>query len=344
MYRLIIEHIIYQILEEEFVALDKRSFADRESRTKTFVQKLKDGEAIDLTNGEKVVIKQVTIDGKDYTKRNFNRLLTKLPTLTSANKITFISKEGKVYNISALAKTTELGGFGKGGTLKIERAVIASLQRQLESLDTPITLNLNGKSYSGIDSIVNVKENQKADFAFTVKGKPEVYISHKGGSSASDIVFYGGISSYKSNTEVQSFIAAVKAEIQNKKGTLKFDKGDPEYTAPVGDMDLAKKVLFGSKYTEGSYSDNSVQAIVQGNKVELLPSGDSYKLTANKIILSPDVPTDSGYAPVYNARFASDRDQFGIKNCRVTVVPAASRKNTRPVSLDTVNTKPASKP
>lgn len=343
MYRLIIEHIIYQILEEEYIALGKKSFADRESRTKTFVQKLKDEKAIDLTNGESAVIEKVTINGDIYTLDNFDELLTKLPALTSSDKITFTSKEGKVYNISALAKTSELGGFGKGGTLKIERAVIASLQRQLESLNTPITLFLDKKSFSGVDGVVNVKENQKADFAFTIKGKPEVYISHKGGNSASDIVFYGGVSNYKDNAEVQSFIAAVKAELQNKKGSLKFDKGDPEYTAPVGDMELAKKVLFGSKYTEGSYNDNSVQAIVQGNKIQLVPSGDSYKLTASKIILSPKVPTGGDYAPVYNARFAGDRGQFGIKNCRVTVVPAGSRKNAQPVSLDTANTKPDSK-
>ena len=40
MYRLIFENIIRTLLEEEFVALKKKSFFDRQARTDKFVDKL----------------------------------------------------------------------------------------------------------------------------------------------------------------------------------------------------------------------------------------------------------------------------------------------------------------
>lgn len=326
MHRSIFEHIIYQLLEEDFVSLAKKSFKDRTNRTRKFVDKLKNKENIDLTNGEQVIINKVVVDGKTYDENNFEDLIEVLPQLSRESNIKFYSGT-KEYKISAFAKTTELGGKGKGGTLVPERNAIASLQKQFEEIKTPISLNIGGKVFSNIDGIANVKENQKADFVFTSDTEP-VYISYKAGSSAKNVLFYGGIALYKDSDEVKRFIEVVKSR------TSAMSRGSVEYAAPVRDSEVAIKVLFGSKYSPDTPGENSIQAIVQGNNLRLVPTGDgAYTLSASKIILAPNIPDEVDYAPFYNARYADDRDQFGIKNCRFTIVPGGAREGARMVSI-----------
>lgn len=326
MYRLIFEHIIRALLQEEFLPLQKRSFADREARTDLFVNKLKSGQPIDLTNGEQVVIDKVIINRDEYTQKNFEDLKKVLPTLTGKDTIKFF-KGDKGYNITAFAKTTELGGKGKGGSLGPERKVLASLQDQFKAIGKPIILNIEGKTFPDIDGVTNVKENQKADFAFTSNGIPTVFVSYKPGNSPKSILIYGGVTQYKDSPELQRFIEAVK------KRTSVMKRGDIEFAAPVSDEKVAIGALFGSKFKEGSYNENSIQAIVQGDDLKLIPSGTGYTLGASKIILSPNVPTDVAYAPFYNARYAPDRNQFGIQNCRFSVLPGGARGNAKVINI-----------
>lgn len=326
MYRLILEHIIHLLLEEEYLALAKKSFKNRTDRTRLFVDKLKEGKPIDLTNGETVIIDKVEIGSKAFTKDNFEDLIDELPKLTKDSSIKFYSGS-KVYNISAFAKTKELGGLGKGGSLGPERKVIASLQEQFKDIETPITLSIGGKSFPDIDGVVNVKENQKADFAFTSKGEPTVFISYKAGSGTKGIVSYGGFTAYADSDEPRRFIEAVKSR------TTKMEKGGIEYAAPVRDSKVAAKVLFGSQSEEGSPGLNSVQAIVQGDDLKLMPTNGGYELKAHKIILAPNVPTDVEYAPFYNARY-DDRSQFGVENSRFSLVPGGSRGNAKVININ----------
>lgn len=311
------------LLEDDFVALQKRSFANRSDRTNLFVDKLIKGDPIDLTKGEKVVIDKIVINGEEYSKANFEDLKLVLPTLTAKDSLKFFSGNDK-FNISAFAKTSELGGKGKGGTLGPERKALGGLQERFAEIGEPITLSVGGVSYEGITGVINVKENQKADFAFTRGDDPVIFISYKPGSSAKDMISYGGITSVKSNPEVASFIEAVKAK------TDKMVAGGVEYGAPVTDEEVVLKALFGSQYEEGSPGLNSVQAIVQGSDLKLEGNGDKYTLTASKMITPSIIPTSGEYAPYYNARYADDRSQFGIKNCRFNIVPMGARKSQSP--------------
>lgn len=323
MYRLIFEHIIRALLEEEFLPLQKRSFADRETRTNLFVDKLKSKSPIDLTNGEQVIIDKVTINGDEYTQENFEDLKKVLPTLTGKDTIKFF-KGDKGYNITAFAKTTELGGKGKGGTLGPERKVLSTLQKQFEEIGGPITLKIGDESYSGITGVQNVKENQKADFVFT--GDRPVYVSYKPGSGPKDMISYGGITKIGAQSKtVVDFINAVKGK------TSSFKDHKVEYSIPLDpevDRELILKAMYGSQIG-GAPGENNVQVLLQGSNISLKKESDGvYSLSYSHAISQPQIPK-GGYAPVLNARYASDRNQFGIQYCRVGIIPAGARPNAK---------------
>lgn len=313
-------------VSEEFVSLEKKSFLNREARTEKFVSKLMSGEEIDLVSGEKVIIDKVSINNSIYTHDNFISLKVSLPVLTKEDIIYFYCKE-RVFKITALAKTAELGGKGKGGSLGPERRILASLEEQFKNIKTPVDLNIGGKLYTNIDGVTNVKENQKADFAFTSEGTPTVFVSYKPGSGAKDIIMYGGISQYEEYGEVKRFIEAVKKRVST------MEKGSTEYAAPVEDQEVILKALFGSEFKEGSYNENSIQAIIQGDNLNLIPSDKGYILECSNVIFSPDIPSDTEYIPFYNARYANDRNQFGIRNCRFSILPGGSRGNAKVINV-----------
>lgn len=323
MNRLIFEYIIRTLLDEEFLPLQKKSFANRKSRTDLFVQKLKDKKPIDLTNGKQAVIDKVLINDKVYTRKNFEDLKKVLPTLSSTDIIKFYEGD-KEYKISAFAKTAELGGKGKGGSLGPERKVLQELQAQFQEIEGPITLKIGNQSFEGITGISNVKENQKADFMFT--GKEPVYVSYKPGTTPKDMVSYGGVTKVAADSEtVSSFVEAVK------KKTPSFKEHKVEYSIPLNserDQSLILKTMYGSQ-AGGAPSENNVQLILQGSDIKLKKESDTvYSLTYSHVIFQPEIP-EGDYAPVLNARYADDRHQFGIMYCRVGVIPAGARPNAK---------------
>lgn len=331
MYRLLFEYLIRTILsEEEFTNLNVRSFADRDTRTNTFVDALKNNTPLTLARGEdKVVVDKVQIIWKDPkqeqnymvdSNEDMSKLKQDLPKLKSGDKL-FLFVGSKRYSITAIAKTTELGGKGKGGTLKPERAAIANLQKQFDDIGKPVTVILGGEEYPGITGVINVKENQKADFALVAGDTPVIFISYKPGSSAKDVISYGGVTGANADVpEVADFIAAVKSKVTDFKG-LGY-----EFGVPLKDESVALKAIYGSNFG-GDYGINNVQALMQGD-IKLTPKGDVYDLTSSHTLISPTIP-DGPYEPYLNARFAGDRNQFGIQHCRIGVVPKGARTNIK---------------
>lgn len=328
MNHLLLEFLIRQILSEEgFTSLNVRSFKDRADRTDKFVDALATGHPLPLKKGEESVVVskvEITKDGETTSydpKTQAKELKAILPTLTSGNKLYLYDESGKRYSITAVAKTKELGGKGVGGTLGPERAAIASLEKQFQEIGKPITVTLGGESYEGITGVTNVKENQKADFALVNDKGPVLFVSYKPGNSVKDIISYGGITGESAKTEeISKFIDAVKKQATDLKG-LGY-----EFGVPLTDKSVALKAIYGSDYG-ADYGINNVHALMQGD-VKLTPNGGSYELKSNHTILSPTIP-DGEYSPMLNARFAGDRNQFGIQHCRMGVVPQGARKNVR---------------
>lgn len=331
MEHLVMENIIRLLLsEEDYLSLKKKSFTDRPDRTKLFVKKLEDRNPIDLTNGNKVVIDKIVVDNDVFVKkpakgeRPFKDLVAVLPTLTTRSKIMFYDdlevKKANAYKISAFAKTPELGGLGKKGSTKPEQREIANLQKQFEDIDGSITLIIDGEEFTNIDGIMDVRANRKADFAFTSNRKPVIYISYKPGSSPKDMISYGGITKEAEIEEVRNFINAVKSKTSSMKDVR------VEYGYPVENPEVIQKVLYGFEYNPEVAGENSVQFLIQGTGLKLEGEDGIYTLKASHILKAPEIPTGD-YAPYYNARYANDRSQFGIQNCRFTVVPFGARKN-----------------
>ena len=250
------------------------------------------------------------------------KLKQDLPLLKSGDKLFLFDKNDKKYSITAVAKTTDLGGKGKGGTLGPERAAIADLQQQLDQIGKPITIVFNEVSYANITKVVNIKENQKADFAFATDSKPLLFISYKPGSTVKSIISYGGISSISEKSrDVKAFVDAIKNKVTDFKG-LGY-----EFSVPINDKGVILRSMYGSDFGSKEYGMNNVQAIMQGD-IKLVDKGNTYIIEANHIITSPEIP-DGEYTPVLNARYAGDRNQMGINHCRIGIVPQGARANVK---------------
>lgn len=331
MYNLLIERLIDSFLtEEDFKSLNIRSFqgSAHKDRTNKFVDYLTKGTPLPLVKDSKPVTVSnvlVTIDGKTtkYDPATQAEELKKvLPSLKSYDKLILQDTNGSKYSISAFAKTRELGGKGKGGTLGPERSAIASLQKQFEEIGKPITVVLGDTEYPNVTGVTNVKENQKADFALVQNGDPVIFISYKPGNSVQSVISYGGLTKGSEKAdEVVAFVAAVKENVSD------FEGLGYEFGAPLEDQAVARKAIYGVDYGSSTYGINNVQALMQGD-IRLVQKGDVYELTSNHTIISPTIP-EGDYAPYLNARYAGDRNQFGIKHARFGVVPMGARKNIK---------------
>lgn len=355
MNRLLLERLIKNILKEDgsaspYVNLNIKSFQDRDVRVQTLISKLEAGEPLTLQKGlEPIIIKEVIVitkeevvstddeesDVKDTTqtmsfeKGSFAELASVLPLLKPYDKLIFVGENNVKYPVTAIAKTPDLGGWGKGSTLKHERLTIDSLNNQIKDLGGEICIEFNGETYSNIIGVKNISGQPKADFAFIDKSGPVLFISHKAGSTPKDFHHYGGISKLNAET-ITNFVDAVK-----KKSPELFKRGT-EYGIPldpVKDSDIILKAMYGNDYGAPNYGINNVQVILQGD-IQLAKSEDSdcYSLTANKTLTPPEIPTDEDYAPYLAASYAQDRDQGGIKHCRLRILPASARGKNKLVN------------
>lgn len=327
MYRLLLEKLIKDLIllqEEEYTKLGIKSFQDHESRTNVFIDALKSGKPIPLgakgsTVVKQVIVKQSGVEATYDPKKDSTKLAQILPTLSKGDRLMLVGDDDKTYKITDVDKTIELGGKGKGGTLGPERAAVESLSKQLANIGEPITISFGGKTYKGIDGVRSVAGNRKADFAFTSGDTEVIFVSYKTGTTVKDIIFYGGITGVADSPEISAFIEAVKAKTPDFKGH------GVEYGAPITDDNAILKTLYGSNYGTGTPNANNVQAILQGD-LQLSKKGKVYTIESDFEILPPTIP-DGPYEPYLNARYAKDRNQFGIGHCRITMIPKDSRKN-----------------
>ncbi len=232
---LLLELLIRNLLKEDgsaspYVNLNIKSFQDRDVRVQTLISKLEAGEPLTLQKDlMPIVIKEVIVikkedvastddeesDVKDTTqtmsfvKGSFAELASVLPFLKPYDKLLFVGENGVKYPVTAIAKTRDLGGWGKGSTLKHERLAIDSLNSQIKNLGGEICIEFNGETYSNIIGVKDIPGQPKADFAFVTKSGPVLFISHKAGSSPKGFHHYGGISKLDAKT-ITDFVVAVK--------------------------------------------------------------------------------------------------------------------------------------
>lgn len=342
MYRLILEHIIRRILqEEEFTNLGIGSFRGKshEDRTSKFVDRIKAGNTIPLRQGKSTTVTKVQVitktdkekdkdlkpeeRGTFYQANNsddMDTLKSVLPKLGAGDQLYLYGPEGK-YSITTVTKTPELGGKGKGyqrGS-EIEATEISNIQKQIDSNNTG-----NGISIKGVEGNVfgirKVQGVQKADFEFTGEdGNALAYIQHKSPKHQQ----MSGIARepYSSFPEVQSFAQEVY-DLVNKSSEKRLTK---PYSKAVENEDLKKLAIYGNP-NEGP---KGVQFYAVGT-MELSPSGNSTFILTSKdgrVYTNGEIP-EGNEAPTLVATYRAGRNQkvpntkLVIPDTRIGIYPA----------------------
>lgn len=299
---LVMEDIIKLLLsEDDYTSLGIGSFrgSSHRDRTDKFIDYLANETPIPLKKGESSVISKVEIkkDGETTTydpTTQSQELKTLLPTLKAGDKFFLYDANGTKHSISAIAKTPELGGKGKGHQRgsQAEATEIANIQKQLDEF------NADGKGViivgagPNIVSIQPVVGNQKADFKFVNKaGNTIAYIQHK--SPKHQQMSGVGRDPIRQFKEVQDFAKKVY-DIVDKSPEKRL--GKPEYQK-IEDPELKKLAVYGSPeegprgvqfYCIGPMELKSVG----DNAFELtVPSGKGRVYTGNQIPEGEEAPT-----------------------------------------------------
>ena len=332
MYRLIIEHIIRQLLsEEDYTSLGIGSFrgASHKGRTDKFVDYLTNKTPIPLKKGESSTISKVDIT-KDGETTSYNpatqseELKQILPTLKSGDKFYLYDEKGTKHSITTVAKTPELGGKGKGHQRgsEIEATEVANIQKQIDEFKPEqggITVIGAG---DGIVGIKKVEGMQKADFKFVdEQGNAVAYIQHK--SPRHQQMSGIGRDPIKGFEEVQRFAQEV-FDIVNKSPEKRL-KGP--YSRAITDSKLKELAVYGNPQ-EGP---KGVQFYCIGD-MQLKSLGDNkFKLTVlegkGHVFTGDEIPEGSE-APTLVATYRAGRNQKVpgtnnvIPDTRIGIYPA----------------------
>jgi len=322
--------ILKETLQE--AQLNIRGVKNREKRQDTIIEKIWKQSPFKLKSGEEVALSTIVINGTEYHADNPDDRPKALAAIKNASleKISFKKQEGDKevpVRLGAIEKTEELGGMEPGSTLKAETAARQNLEDQLKQLG-PIDIKVGTKVYEGVHKVQATKGNRKSDFELVGTDKT-IYISHKKGSDATAFQNYGGLSKDKDNKDVKGFIAGVTTDIQNLPNGV-ITKGI-SFKAPVDDTGVALRAVYGQEYGKGGFGVDNVQVVCQGDTLQLVPGDDGiYTIKCNHTLNNGTMPSGD-YTPYYYAKYAPDRDSFGIKNTRIGVYPKAYKSLAKSV-------------
>ena len=331
MYRLIIEHIIRRILQEEdYTSLGIGSFrgTSHKDRTNKFVDYLKTKTPIPLKGGEPSIVSKVEItkDGEttsyDPTTQS-EELQDILPTLKAKDKLFLYDEKGTKHSITAVTKTPELGGKGKGhqrGT-EGEATEVLNIQKQIDEFKPEsggISIIGAGDNIIGIEPVGG---KQKADFKFVNEaGNAVAYIQHK--SPIHQQMSGVGRDPIREFEEVQTFAKEVYDLVESS--PEKRLRGP--YSKLIEDEELKRLAIYGNP-EEGS---EGVQFYCIG-PMELKSLGDNtFKLTVPEgkghVFTGNEIP-EGGEAPTLVATYRAGRNQrvpgttLSIPDTRIGIYP-----------------------
>jgi len=313
MEHLVIENIIRLLLsEEEYTSLGIGSFrgSSHKDRTDKFVDYLANKTPIPLKKGEPSIISKVEIKkGNETTTYDpttqSQELKQILPTLRAGDKFFLYDDSNVKHSISAVAKTPELGGKGKGHQRgsQIEAAEISNIQKQIDEFNKDgegITIVGVGPNIISIEPVTGM---QKADFKFVNRaGNTLAYIQHK--SPKHQQMAGVGRKPFTDFEEVQQFAQKVYNTVE-KSPSKRLEK--PEYQA-VEDPELKRLAVYG----EQEEGPRGVQFYCIG-PMELKSVGDnSFELTVPKgkgrVYTGGEIPGE-GEAPTLVATYRAGRNQ-----------------------------------
>lgn len=258
------------------------------------------------------------------------------------------------FGVSSIVKTTAFGGLGPGrNRLEKENQMIAKLHNEIvaaidnEARQSPgkhidgIRIKI-GTNYHTVSGVVKVSDPAaKADAALigpaggprghdgTVKQKEVAWLSLKDGTGARSFQQWSGVSESGSrpiaeHPEVVSFIETLKEKVGDT-----FPPSLSLYRE-IENWELKNLAIYGVEWSGTGASINNVDAILQGHptSVKLVKTGHHYEIRGGHFIYNPKRIMGGPLEPVIMVRYASDRNNFGIRGARVMIAPRGGRNST----------------
>jgi len=338
---LLLESIISEVIDEKFslkeTNLSRGQLKKYESRVRKFVQQILaqtpfetvDGEVINITS---LVDGPTEFDLQSNEQEMIDSIISNQGSLLVKGNI---DDNDVTLNSNRLKKTKDYGGRGAGSGTKVEDAALADAVFGLNKLNDgkAVDISFNGIVYSDIVTATTVPKTPKADFSFdNSKGERVIFVSHKAGSKARDFQQYGGVTAIADDPEVQSFVKAVKENLQDP-SLMEPGRG---FRRKVTSPELIRKVVYGLDFQpKENYGINNVQGLLQGTlkftKIDEEETGEPiYKMSSNHTILNPNLP-EGDYEAYFYVTMRRNRNQFGIKNARFGVYTEAFKRNSEEI-------------
>lgn len=284
-----------------------------EWRIPTFLERLSSGTFLNTSNSEI----RLSYTGEDLAERLRNS------PVREVNKILFMGDDGCEYRLRDLLKDR---GFGGGSVpLKREDAALALIRQRLEIIkhntaSDSIPVVIGSECYY-VSDVATTPGTPKSDFHFvSPTGDELVWLSHKHGNSPRSFQQWGGCSmrnepNIHRHEETQAFAEQVR--------TLSFGAGST-VAKLIQDANLQHLAVYGNDYGK-EFGQNNVQLVIQGEPTLTSNTSNShFDVRAFGVHQNGEVlPTV--YRPSFMAMYRTDRNDFGIKNCRVGISPKNAR-------------------
>lgn len=334
----LLESLISEAIEQKFslkeTNLSRGQLKKYESRVRKFVQQILaqtpfetvDGEVINITS---LVDGPTEFDLQSNEEEMIDSIISNQGSLLVKGSI---DDKDVTLNSNRLKKTKDYGGRGAGSGTRVEDAALADAVFGLNKLNDgkAVDISFNGVVYSDIVTATTVPKTPKADFSFdNSKGERVIFVSHKAGKSAKDFQQYGGVTAIADNPEVQSFVQAVKDNLQDP-NQMEPGRG---FRRKVESPELIRKTVYGLNFEpKTNYGINNVQGLLQGplkfTKVGEEETGEPiYEMSSNHTILNPDLP-EGDYEAYFYVTMRRNRNQFGIKDARFGIYTEAFKRNS----------------
>lgn len=170
----------------------------------------------------------------------------------------------------------------------------------------------------------------KADVLIHNESEPVDFKSHKSSAKPSEQQNYEGLSAHTDHPQANSFINDLTKHTHGKM-TSGVSHGRELNTSTPQGKNLQKSVMFGNEHGSKKRSVNNVSSIEHGEmKLVPHPSGipGHYIIQSEKSIHNDKSFKPENHPLKFIARYASERNDHGIKGARVGIGPASSRKTT----------------
>ena len=289
----------------------------REYRRETLIDCISNQKPILMSDGKEVIL--CIPDNANWI--NIIREVNEIGTLV------LLSTDGTIYHTKDIVKTALFGGRGAGaGTFRetIEYNFLSNKIKMIKEKKGVNSFLLKVNNY--VYSVADIKLTagfKKSDFHFVDQyDNPVVWVSHKHGSTPRDFLHWGGFSK-KAEPKINSFYES--QQFVNDLYSI-YPNGLPQATTimrPIQDETLKMMTMYGNEYGY-QFSDQNVQIILQGS-TSLVECGAYFELSAKHVLFNGQFPNDE-IEPCFMAMYKKHRNDFGLKDTRVMVVPKKARK------------------